>query len=97
MLGALSKKIADPAQDKNEILQQSQDIAFLRDAQKIQATTQQLNTDANFTYEIIDPIPYNAASLQELKSPIPITKIEGEENKGEKETEEQNRVETEES
>jgi len=46
-----------------------------------------LNTDANFTYEIIDPIPYNAESLQVLKSPIPITKIEGEDNKGEKETE----------
>jgi hypothetical protein len=43
-----------------------------------------LNTDPNFTYEVIDPIAYNAESLQEQKSPIPITKIEGEENKGEK-------------
>jgi hypothetical protein len=50
-----------------------------------------LNTDANFTYEIIDPIPYNAESLQEQKSPIPITKIEGEETKERKR--ERNRTE----
>ncbi len=51
--------------------------------------------DPIFTYEVTDPIPYNAESSQEQKSPIPITEIEGEENKGEKEREEQNRVETE--